>query len=114
MHPLAESQLWLVPLHVRSGSEPIPAPMTGAYVTVFCGAPDATVAAWTAIQAIEAMGYSVPENPTEVQMMPASAYEQFVADQWPDLVSELPDQSELYERLSDSRLVIGPFAAYEG
>lgn len=86
--------------------------MTGAYVKVFCTAPDATIAAWTAIQAIEAMGYSVPDNPNTVEMMPASDYEKFIAAQWPELLKELPTQSELYERIAESRVVLGPFAGF--
>jgi len=109
---MAKTPLWLVPLHVRGGVEPLPASFTGAYVRVFCTAPDANIAAWTAIQAIEAMGYSVPDNPTTVEMMPASDYEQFIAAQWPELVNELPTQSELYERLAENRVVLGPFGAY--
>ena len=113
-HPAAEAPLFAIGLNVKAGTEPLPDSAAGAYVTVFCSAPDATTAAWTCIQAVEAMGYSVPDNPQKADMMQAGDWEAFVNGQWPELVSQLPTQSEVYERLAEHRVIFGPFAAYEG
>ncbi|WP_156416520.1 MULTISPECIES: hypothetical protein [unclassified Sphingopyxis] len=112
-NPLAEEPIWLIPLHVKAGAEQLPSPFTGAYVQVFCRGETATTAAWAAIQAIEAMGYSVPENPTSANQCRAADYEAVVAANWPGLKGELPSQAEFYERIADHRVVLGPFGAYE-
>lgn len=112
-HPLAETGVWIVPLHVKAGVEQLPAPLIGAYVQVFCRGDNANVAAWAAIQAIESMGYSVPENPSTVHQMPAAQYEFYVSENWPELKMEFPDQAAFYERLAENRAVVGPFAGYD-
>lgn len=112
-HPLAEVAVWIVRLHVKAGVEQLPSPLIGAYVHVFCRGDNATLAAWAAIQAIESMGYSVPENPTTVHQMPASQYETYVSNNWPELKTEFPEQADFYQRISDNRAVIGPFAGYD-
>lgn len=112
-HPLAETPVWIVPLHVRAGLEQLPPPLIGAYVQVFCRADDPTTAAWAAIQAVVAMGYSVPENPKTVNQMPAADYDSFVSSQWPDQRAELPSQAEFYDRMAEYRSVFGPFGGYD-
>lgn len=109
-HPLADAPLYAIGLSVRPGTEQFPPPLTGALVTVFCTAPDATAAAWTAIQAIEAMGYSVPGNPSSVHLMRVADWEQFALSTWPGL--ELATQAEVYERIADHRVVLGPFGGF--
>jgi hypothetical protein len=112
-HPLADTVVWSVPLHVKAGAEQLPSPLIGAYVQVFCRGDNATTAAWAAIQAIEAMGYSVPENPTTVSQMRAADYATVVSANWPELKGELPSQGEFYERIADHRIVLGPFGGYD-
>jgi len=113
VHPLAETVVWAVPLHVKGGAEQLPPPLVGAYVKVFCRGDSATMAAWAAIQAIEAMGYSVPESPKAVDKMRAADYEAFVSANWPELKDGLPSQIEFYDSIADNRAVLGPFAGYE-
>jgi hypothetical protein len=112
-HPMANVPLYAVNLGITAGAEPLPNNFRGAYVTVFCTATEPTLAAWMAIQAIEAMGYSVPENPKQVDMMPAADWEKFVSGQWPEFKNELPTQDEIYLKLADNRVVFGPFAGYD-
>ncbi|MEQ6331834.1 hypothetical protein [Sphingobium sp. MK2] len=112
-HPLADLDVWIVPLHVKAGAEPLPDRFIGAFVSVLCRADDPNLAAWSAIQAIEAMGYSVPEIPNKVDHMKASDFANLVADQWPDLAHELPSQAEFYAQMAEHKAVLGPFAAYE-
>ena len=112
-HPLAETVVWAVPLHIKAGVEQLPPPLIGAYVKVFCRGDNPTTAAWAAIQAIEAMGYSVPESPKTVDRMFASDYEGLVSANWPELKDGLPNQAEFYDRIADNRAVLGPFAGYE-
>ena len=112
-HPLAETVVWAVPLHIESGAEPLPPPLIGAHVKVFCRGENATTAAWAAIQAIEAMGYAVPENPTAVDQLRAGDYEALVSANWPELKDGLPSQAEFYEGIADNRVILGPFAGYE-
>jgi len=112
-HLLAEAIIWAVPIHVRPGTEQLPPPLTGAYVQVFCRGDDATMAVWAAMQAVEHMGYSIPEIPTTANRLRASDYGQFIANSWPDLVDKLPDQAELYEAIAENRAVFGPFGGYE-
>lgn len=112
-HPLAETPVWIVPLHIRAGSVQLPPPLIGAYVQVFCRADDPTTAAWAAIQATEAMGYSVPENPKTVSQIPAAGYDAFVSSQWPDQRAALPSQAEFYDSMAEYRSVFGPFGGYE-
>lgn len=102
-----------MPLHVKAGVEPLPAPFVGAYVSVFCRGENPAVAAWAAIQAIEAMGYSVPEAPTNVDQMKAADFRNLVSETWPEVAHEMPTQAEFYSRLSEHRAVLGPFGAYE-
>ena len=112
-HPLADTTVWLIPLHVKSGAEQLPPPLKGAYVQVFCRGDNATMAAWAAIQAIEAMGYSVPESPQKASQMRAADYGVVVSENWPELAGELPSQAEFYERIAENRAVLGPFGGYE-
>ena len=112
-HPLAEMPVWIVPLHVRAGAVQLPAPLIGAYVQVFCRGDDPTTAAWAAIQAVEAMGYSVPESPTSVNQMPAADYDTFVSSQWPEQRALMPTQAEFYESMAEYRTVFGPFGGYD-
>jgi hypothetical protein len=112
-HPLAEMPVWIVPLHVRAGAEQLPAPLIGAYVQVFCRGDDPTTAAWAAIQAVEAMGYSVPESPTSVDQMPAADYDTFVSSQWPGQRAAMPTQAKFYESMAEYRAVFGPFGGYD-
>jgi hypothetical protein len=112
-HPLADTDVWIVPLHVKGGVEPLPPPFDGAYVSAFCRGDNPTLAAWAAIQAIEAMGYSVPESPTSADQIKAADFEKFVSQQWPEVLGELPTQAEFYNLMSESRVVLGPFGAYE-
>lgn len=112
-HPLADTVVWSVPLHVKPGAEQLPSPLIGAYVKVFCRGDTATMAAWAAIQAIEAMGYAVPESPTTVDQMRAGDYEALVSANWPELKDGLPSQAEFYQSIADNRAVLGPFAGYE-
>jgi hypothetical protein len=113
LHPLAETPVWIVPLHIRAGSEQLPAPLIGAYVQVFCRGDDPTTAAWAAIQAAEAMGYSVPESPETVNQMPAADHDAFVSSQWPEQRAALPSQAEFYESMAEYRTVFGPFGGYD-
>ncbi|MFX4085030.1 hypothetical protein ACKU27_07990 [Sphingobium yanoikuyae] len=112
-HPLADLDVWIVPLHVKAGAEALPDRFIGAFVSVICRAENPNLAVWSAIQAIEAMGYSVPESPTKVDHMKASDFANLVADNWAGLAHELPSQSEFYARMAEHRAVLGPFAAYE-
>jgi hypothetical protein len=112
-HPLEDTLVWAVPLHIKEGREPLPPPLVGAYVKVFCRADSATLAAWAAIQAIEAMGFTVPESPSTVDQMRARDWEDFVSANWPELIDELPTQAEFYESMADNRAVLGPIAGYE-
>ncbi|WP_156351270.1 hypothetical protein [Sphingomonas sp. Leaf25] len=112
-HPLADMPVWIVPLDVRAGTEQLPTPLIGAYVQVFCRGDDPSTAAWAAIQAIEAMGYSVPEGPTTVNQMPAADYDMFVSSHWPEQRAAMPSQAEFYESMADYRTVFGPFGGYD-
>jgi len=112
LHPLADTVVWAVPIHAQPGVEQLPPPLTGAYVQVFCRGDDATMAAWAAMQAIEHMGYSIPQVPTTVNQMRAADYERFVADHWPDLADELPSQAEFYQAMAENRAIFGPFGGY--
>jgi hypothetical protein len=109
---MADANLYAVGLLVRPGAEKLPEPLTGAYVSVFCGGDDPTMAAWAAIQAIEAMGFSVPESPTKVDVMRAAQWAQFAEAQWPGI--NVATQDEVYERLSQHRAIIGPFGGFTG
>ena len=113
LHPLAGTAVWIVPLHIKAGAEQLPAPLIGAYVQVFCRGQDANLAAWAAIQAIETMGFSVHENPTTVHQMPAAQYQDYVSENWPELKASFPGQAEFYERMTENRAVISPFAGYD-
>jgi hypothetical protein len=113
LHPLAEMPVWVVPLHVCAGAEQLPAPLIGAYVQVFCRGDDPTTAAWAAIQAVEGMGYSVPENPKTIKQMLAADYEAFVSSQWPEQRAAMPSQAEFYESMGEYRAVFGPFGGYD-
>lgn len=112
-HPLADTIVWAVPLHIAGGVERLPPPLVGAHVKVFCRGDNATLAAWAAIQAIEAMGYSVPESPKSVDQMRAFDYEKIVAANWPELKNELPSQAEFYDSMAENRAVLGPIVGYE-
>lgn len=58
------------------------------------------------------MGYSVPDNPQQADMIRAGDWGAFIANQWPELIGQLPTKSEVYERLGDNRVIFGPFATY--
>jgi hypothetical protein len=112
-HPLVNMPVWIVPLHVRAGTKQLPTPLIGAYVQIFCRGDDPTTAAWAAIQAVEAMGFSVPDNPSTVNQMPAADYDAFVSAQWPEQRSSMPSQAEFYESMGNHQAVFGPFGGYE-
>lgn len=111
--PLADVIVWQVPLHVRAGTSPLPAPLVGAYVQVFCRGENATTAAWAAIQAVEAMGFTVPDSPSSVNQLRAADYEHLVSANWPELRARMPTQDEFYKSLAEHRAIMGPFAGYK-
>lgn len=56
------------------------------------------------------MGYSVPDNPQSVGLMKAGEWEKLASEQWPGL--EIASQDEVYERLAENRVILGPFGGF--
>jgi hypothetical protein len=100
-------------MKVRAGSQPLPAPLIGAYVTAFSIAAEPREAVVHSVRALHAMGYEFDDILPEGLSMPLSDWGAYVAQAWPDFASEFPSQLEVAARLSDGLVVFSPFAGFE-
>jgi hypothetical protein len=100
-------------LKVRSGKEPLPSPLVGAYVTAFTVAEEQQQAVKQAVLAIFAMGYDVEEVLREGLEFPMLDWGAHVAAAWPDFPDHYPTQDQIATKLANGGVVFSPFAGFD-
>ena len=102
-----------VRLRVRPGTQKLPEPLIGAYVTAFSIAADPREAVVNGVRALRAMGLEFEAVDPEGMALPLSGWGAYVDEAWPDFPGEFPSQSEIADRLADGGVVFTPFAGFE-
>lgn len=100
-------------LKIRAGTEQLPAPLIGAYVTAFSIAADPQEAVVKGVRAVQAMGYDFEDVLPEGLSMPLTDCASYVSHSWPDYEAEFPTQRDIAAQLADNGVVFSPFAGFE-
>lgn len=102
-----------IPLKIKSGSDPLPSPMVGAYVTAFSIAGDPQVAVKQSVLAIFAMGYDVEEVIPKAMHISLNGWADYVTSAWPEFLDHFPSQKDIAARLANGGVVFSPFAGFD-
>ncbi|MDP2259711.1 MAG: hypothetical protein Q8J89_08360 [Caulobacter sp.] len=109
----AEPVIHGIRIKVRGGSQPLPPPLLGAFVTAFSVATEPREAVITSVRALQAMGYDFEDILPEGLSMPLKDWGAYISSAWPEFRDEFPPQSQIAERLSAGGVVFSPFAGYD-
>lgn len=101
-------KLFRVTLHIGRGTNTeMPANLIGAYVPVFVGADGHKPAAIR-------RGFSfIDIADGQIHELDPHGWDAFVAEAWPDFITEFPAQTTVIEALRTEFIFIGPYASYE-
>jgi len=111
--PGGTRQIVGVSLKVRGGTNPLPAPLLGAFVTGYSLGDDPQEAIKRTVQAILAMGYDVEEIIPRAINIPLDGWAGYIASAWPDFLEHFPTQDGIGERLASRSVVFSPFAGFD-
>ncbi len=100
-------------LKVRAGTEQLPSPLIGAYVTAFSIASEPREAVIKSCRALAAMGYDFEEVLPEGLSLPVSEWGAYVMQAWPDFSADFPSQEQIADRLANDGVVFSPFAGWD-
>ena|SRR6218665_540345 len=108
-----ESRIHGIRLKVRAGTEALPEPLIGAYVTAFSIAEEPREAVVNGVRSLQAMGYDFEEVLPEGLSMPLADWGSYVDQAWPEFSDQLPSQADIAGALSNGGVVFSPFAGFE-
>ncbi len=109
----AEPVIHGIRIKVRAGSQPLPPPLRGAFVTAFSIATEPREAVITSVRALQGMGYDFEDILPEGLAMPLRDWGAYVSSAWPEFRDEFPSQAQIAERLSAGGVVFSPFAGFD-
>jgi hypothetical protein len=108
-----EGVVYMFTFKVASGQALIPAPMKGAFVVAYSMGDTATVAAERSVNKLRSMGYVVEDMDPKGGEMQLSAWDQQIAERWPDFVDHFPKQKDVLAELERRESILAPFAGFE-
>jgi hypothetical protein len=111
----AKNKLFLINAQVGRGSNPgMPHNLSGAYVPVFVGAPDADAAARAAVRHLAAQGFEFLDvADKKIHQLDPQSWQSYLEEAWAGFASHFPSQEVVLAGLPYGQVFFGPFAGYE-
>ena len=101
-----------ITVKVRAGTQTLPPPAVGAYVTVYSSGSDVQAAAERSGQALIAIGLTVDELVPQVLVIRLDQWDHYVANTWPQVPGHFPTAAQMPAAVAGDKVVLSPFAGF--